>query len=100
MLSRRNFTLSSLAWTATGCSLGPHLNGARLPLASSHSKLEGIAAKEGSLRIDATTDQRGVQDLLESFKHLYPGIALEYHRPTSSELYARFLREAAAGRPT
>jgi iron(III) transport system substrate-binding protein len=100
MLSRRTFTLSSLAWAATGCSLGPGLSGARLALPSSHSKLAAAAAKEGTLRIDATTDQRGVQDLLESFKRLYPGIALEYHRPTSSELYAGLLRDAAADHPT
>ncbi len=38
--------------------------------------------------------------MLKSFEHLHPGIALEFQRPSSSELHSNFLREATAGRPT
>ncbi len=108
MFSRRTFTLSSLAWTATGCGLGADVNTARLGFPSSHSRLEAAARKEGALRIDAATGLlgfedlgiRGVEDLLESFKRLYPEIAVDYHRPNSSELYTNFLQEVSTGHPT
>jgi iron(III) transport system substrate-binding protein len=102
MLSRRTFTLAGLAWTATGCGLRADVDRVRLGLASSHShsRLEALAAKERALRIDATTDQQGVEDLLESFEHLYPAIAIEYHRPPSSRLLDDFLEAATSGRPT
>jgi iron(III) transport system substrate-binding protein len=100
MLSRRAFALANLAWFATGCDLGSDANRARLGLASVHSKLEAIAAKEGALRIDIATGQQGFEDLLDSFKHLYPHIALELHRASSSEMHTNFLLDAGAGRPT
>ena len=104
MLSRRTFTSAGLAWTATGCGLGPGVDRTRLGRSSSDSNLEALAAKEGALRIeatiDATTDPQGLEDLLDSFGQLYPGIALDYHRPPSRELHANFLREATAGLPT
>jgi iron(III) transport system substrate-binding protein len=96
---RRTFTLASLAWTATGCGLGPD-GAARPGFPASHSKLETAARKEAALRIDAATGLLGIEDLLESFKRLYPGITLDYRRGTSGELHANFLQEISSGGPT
>jgi iron(III) transport system substrate-binding protein len=89
MLSRRRFTLASLACTVAGCGLE----------SSPNSRLEAAAAKDGALRIDATTDQGGFEDLLDSFKHSYPSIGLEYRRPSSKDLYTDFVGQMSAGKP-
>ena len=101
-VSRRNFTLTSLAWTATGCGLGPDVDRARLGFPSSHSRLEAAARKEGALRIDAATGLFAIDDLdlLEAFNRLYPEIVLDYQRANSGELHTNFLQAASTGRPT
>jgi iron(III) transport system substrate-binding protein len=100
MLSRRTFSLASLAWTATGCGVGSDAYHTGLGFTLTHSRLVADAAKEGTLRIDAATGLLGIEDLLESFKRLYPGITLDYRRATSSELHAKFLHETSTGAPT
>jgi iron(III) transport system substrate-binding protein len=100
MFSRRTFTIASLAWTATNCGIGQNVYGARLSFTSAHSRLEADAAKEGALRIDSATDLSGVEDLLESFKQLYPSISLEYRRSSSADLHKNFLQEVSTGGTT
>jgi iron(III) transport system substrate-binding protein len=90
MISRRTFTLAGLAWTTSGC-------GAR---SDAHSRLEARAAREGALRIDVASGLLGDRELMNTFKRLYPGIALDHHRAPSRELHAHFLRDAPRGRPT
>ncbi len=100
MLSRRTFTLAGLAWTTAGCGLGPGIETARLGFLSAHSRLEEAARKEGTLRIDAATGLIGAENLLDSFKRLYPGITIDYRRAPSTEIHANFLQEASAGQTT
>ncbi len=100
MLSRRSFTLAGLALTTTGCGLGPGIDKARLRFLSSHSRLEAAARKEGALRIDAATGLIAAENLLDSFKRLYPGITLDYRRATSTEVHENFLQEADTGQAT
>jgi iron(III) transport system substrate-binding protein len=55
------------------------------------------AEKEGKLIAYSTTDSALVAPLLKDFAALYPKIAIEYSDMNSTELYNRFLSEAAAG---
>jgi iron(III) transport system substrate-binding protein len=55
------------------------------------------AQKEGKLIVYATTDATSAEPLLKDFRALYPGIQLEYSDLNSTELYNRFISEAAAG---
>lgn len=98
MLTRRNFTLASLAWATAGCE-------ATQPLGASfgnlqRSKLVAEATSEGTVRIDSATGVLYDAELTDTFKRLYPGITLDYRRANSSALHANFLKEATAGRPT
>ncbi|HXN83444.1 MAG TPA: extracellular solute-binding protein, partial [Myxococcales bacterium] len=45
----------------------------------------------------STTDSAVVAPLLKDFATLHPGIAVEYNDMNSTELYNRFVSEAAAG---
>ena len=55
------------------------------------------AEKEGKLVVYSTTDSAIVGALIKDFGAAYPRIALEYNDMNSTELYNRFLSEAAAG---
>jgi iron(III) transport system substrate-binding protein len=63
----------------------------------SYSELIAAANKEGALSIYSTTDAAEVAELLAEFKQLYPNIKVEYADQNSTELYSRFIAEAAAG---
>lgn len=58
------------------------------------------AQAEGALSIYSTTDSAEVAGLLQEFRTAYPGIAVEYADQNSTELYNRFISEAAAGSGT
>jgi iron(III) transport system substrate-binding protein len=62
-----------------------------------YGELVAAAYKERSLAIDSTTDEDEAAGLLTSFRALYPGIQVTYAKRNSTELYDRFLEEAAAG---
>jgi iron(III) transport system substrate-binding protein len=55
------------------------------------------AVKEGQLTVYATTDQVVAAPLLKDFAVLYPKIKVEYNDMNSTEVYNRFVSEAAAG---
>lgn len=55
------------------------------------------AEKEGKLIVYSTTDASAVEPFLKDFRALYPRIQLEYNDLNSTELYNRFISEAAAG---
>lgn len=58
------------------------------------------AKAEGALSIYSTTDGAEAAELLDGFKAAYPGISVEYADQNSTELYNRFISEAAAGAGT
>jgi iron(III) transport system substrate-binding protein len=65
-----------------------------------YAKIVEAAKKEGKLIVYSTTDAASSNALLKDFQALYPGISLEYSDLNSTELYNRFIAEAAAGSGT
>jgi len=78
-----------------------------LPLASAppgypadYPKLIEAGRKEGKLVVYATTDSKSAEPIVKDFEALYPGIKVEYNDLNSTELYNRYISEAAAGAGT
>ena len=61
-----------------------------------YSKLVDAAKKEGKVVVYATTDAASANPLIKDFEQLYPGIKVEYSDLNSTELYNRFIAEAAS----
>jgi iron(III) transport system substrate-binding protein len=55
------------------------------------------ANKEGKVVIYSALDTKAAQPLIKDFNALYPGIKVEYSDLNSTELYNRFIAEAASG---
>jgi iron(III) transport system substrate-binding protein len=62
-----------------------------------YQKLIDGAKKEGKLVVYGATDSKATQPLIKEFSALYPGISVEYNDMNSTEVYNRFISEAAAG---
>jgi len=62
-----------------------------------YADLIAAARKEGAVSIYSTTDGAEVATLLSGFRAAFPGINVEYADQNSTELYNRFISEAAAG---
>lgn len=60
-------------------------------------QIVAAAEKEAKLVIYSTTDSASVAPLLKDFGALYPKISVEYNDMNSTEIYNRFVSEAAAG---
>jgi iron(III) transport system substrate-binding protein len=58
------------------------------------------AQKEGRLVVYSSTDSASAEPLLQDFKSLYPSIQVEYNDLNTTEIYNRFVAEAAAGAGT
>lgn len=58
------------------------------------------AQKEGRLVVYSSTDSASAAPLLQDFKSLYPSIQVEYNDLNTTEIYNRFIAEAAAGAGT
>ncbi len=58
------------------------------------------AKKEGKVVVYGTTDSKAAEPLIKDFSALYPGISVEYNDMNSTEVYNRFISEAAAGGST
>src|SRR5262249_57448094 len=65
-----------------------------------YGKVIEAAKKEGKVLVSATTDAVAANPLVKDFQALYPGVAVEYTDLNSTELYNRFISEAAAGTGT
>ncbi|MGI4848068.1 MAG: ABC transporter substrate-binding protein [Janthinobacterium lividum] len=55
------------------------------------------ARKEGKVVIYSSTDAKAAESLIKDFSALYPGVKVEYNDMNSTEVYNRFISEAAAG---
>ncbi len=55
------------------------------------------AKKEGKVVIYSALDTKAAQPLIRDFNALYPDIKVEYNDMNSTEMYNRFIAEAAAG---
>jgi iron(III) transport system substrate-binding protein len=62
-----------------------------------YQKIIDAARKEGKLVVYSTTDSKAAESIVKDFEALYPGIKVEYSDLNSTELYNRFIGEAAAG---
>ncbi|GJD32963.1 hypothetical protein PMNALOAF_4244 [Methylobacterium adhaesivum] len=62
-----------------------------------YAELIEAANKEGALSIYSTADAAEVSELLTQFRALYPKLKVEYADQNSTELYSRYVAEAAAG---
>jgi iron(III) transport system substrate-binding protein len=62
-----------------------------------YAKIVDAAKKEGKVIVYSTTDAAAANALLKDFQALYPGVQVEYSDLNSTELYNRFIAEAAAG---
>ncbi len=62
-----------------------------------YKDIVAAAQKEGKLVVYSTTDSASAEPLLKDFKALYPFLQVEYNDLNSTELYNRFISEAAAG---
>ena len=65
-----------------------------------YAKIVDAAKKEGKLVVYATTDAVAANPLIKDFQVLYPGVTVEYSDLNSTELYNRFIAEAAANSGT
>ncbi|MDB5823706.1 MAG: iron transporter substrate-binding protein [Herminiimonas sp.] len=65
-----------------------------------YAKIIEGAKKEGKLVIYSATDSKAAEPLIKDFSALYPGIKVEYNDMNSTEVYNRFISEAAAGGAT
>lgn len=89
----------ALAFAGSVATLAPA--GAQTPVPAGYpayyAEVIAAAEKEGALSIYATTDAAEVSDLLAQFRALYPKLKVEYADQNSTELYSRYVAEAAAG---
>ena len=65
-----------------------------------YAQIVEAAKKEGKVVIYATTDAVAANPLIKDFETVYPGIKVEYSDLNSTELYNRFIAEAAANNGT
>src|SRR5262249_7935750 len=67
---------------------------------AAHAADQAAAQKEGRVVIYSSTDSASAEPLLQDFKSQYPGIVVEYNDLNTTEVYNRFLAEAAGGAGT
>lgn len=67
---------------------------------AAYQQLIDAAKKEGKLVLYGATDSKAAQPLIKDFSTLYPGLTVEYNDMNSTEVYNRFISEAAAGGDT
>lgn len=91
----------SAALIAAGLALAPGVH-AQVPpgYPADYAKTVDAAKKEGKVVIYSTTDSVAANPLIKDFEALYPGITVEYSDLNSTELYNRFIAEAAANNGT
>jgi len=62
-----------------------------------YAKTIAAAKKEGKVVIYSALDTKAAQPLIKDFEAAYPGIKVEYNDMNSTEMYNRFIAEAASG---
>jgi len=65
-----------------------------------YAKIIDGAKKEGKVVVYSTTDSKAADALIKDFSALYPAVKVEYNDMNSTEVYNRFISEAAAGGAT
>jgi iron(III) transport system substrate-binding protein len=62
-----------------------------------YAQTVAAAKKEGKVVIYSALDTKAAQPLIKDFEAAYPGIKVEYNDMNSTEMYNRFIAEAASG---
>src|SRR5512132_4375716 len=62
-----------------------------------YAQTVAAAKKEGKVVIYSALDTKAAQPLIKDFNALYPDIKVEYNDMNSTEMYNRFIAEAASG---
>ena len=62
-----------------------------------YAQVIAAANKEGKVVIYSALDTKAAQPLIKDFNALYPGVKVEYSDLNSTEMYNRFIAEAASG---
>jgi iron(III) transport system substrate-binding protein len=90
--------LAPFARVMAALALVPSFALAQVPAGYPAGYADTIAAakKEGKVVVYSTTDTASAGPLINDFKALYPGIAVEYNDMNSTEVYNRFISERAA----
>lgn len=96
MLSRCISALAAIVSLAAGAAFAQVPQG----YPADYAKIIEAAKKEGKVVVSSTTDAVSAGPLIKDFQALYPGITVEYSDLNSTELYNRFISEAAAGAGT
>ncbi len=89
--------LARLSILAAACAAGVAL-AQSVPAGYPADYAQTIAAanKEGKVVIYSALDTKAAQPLIKDFQALYPGVKVEYNDMNSTEMYNRFIAEAAA----
>ena len=64
---------------------------------SDYAQTVAAAKKEGKVVVYSALDTKAAQPLIKDFSALYPNIKVEYNDMNSTEMYNRFIAEAASG---
>jgi iron(III) transport system substrate-binding protein len=63
---------------------------------ANYSQIVAAAEQEGKVVVYSTTDSASADALLKDFRALYPKLTVQHHDLNSTEVYNRYLSEAAA----
>jgi iron(III) transport system substrate-binding protein len=80
--------------------VAPHVSAAAPGDPATSPQVVQAAEAEGKVVVYSTTDSASVAAMLKDFQALHPKIAVEYNDMNSTEVYNRFVSEAAAGAGT
>lgn len=62
-----------------------------------YAKILAAAKAEGKVIVYSTTDTKAARPLVADFEAAFPGVKVEYNDLNSTEMYNRFIAEAASG---
>jgi len=88
-------TVAALALAAFGSAA--FAQAAPVGYPATYAQTIAAANKEGKVVIYSALDTKAAQPLIKDFSALYPNIKVEYNDMNSTEMYNRFIAEAASG---
>jgi iron(III) transport system substrate-binding protein len=85
------------ALTATLCAAAALAQSPPAGYPADYAQTIAAANKEGKVVIYSALDTKAAQPLIKDFNALYPSVKVEYNDMNSTEMYNRFIAEAASG---
>src|SRR5690348_18261094 len=65
-----------------------------------YGQVVAAAKKEGKVVVYSALDTKAAQPLIRDFSAVYPDVKVEYNDMNSTEMYNRYIAEAASGQGT